>query len=297
MRFIDQFKKGQGNLGTYLLTLSIVIMTLIIGQTFVEVIAIQKFGYSLIDIPENADLNIALSLLLLPFGFVLVALMLCIKYLHKRSILSVFTARESFDWRRFLFSFVVWGGIMVVFLVISMLTDNKIEWNFDWTSFFPLLLVSIFILPIQTTAEEVLFRGYLFQGFGQSFKKAWISILITGVLFGMLHWANPEVAKIGDILVVFYVLTGVFLGIVTHMDDGLELSMGYHAVNNIFAALVLTNDWQAFQTNAMFIDHADPVFGWDSIITLLVLQPLLLLLFARKYKWSNWKKKLFQSSN
>lgn len=36
------------------------------------------------------------------------------------------------------------------------------------------------------------------------------------------------------------------------MDDGLELSMGYHAINNIFAALILTNEWQAFQTDALF---------------------------------------------
>ena len=294
MRFIDQFKKGQGNAGTYLLTLSIVIMALIIGQTFVEIVANTVLHYSLINIPTNADLNVTLSLLLVPFGFALIALILCVKHLHKRSILSVFTSRNFFDWKRFFFAFSLWGGFMSLFLVVSMASGDSIEWSFSWSAFLPLFFVSLFLLPIQTTTEEVLFRGYLFQGFGQLFKKAWLSILVTGLLFGLLHWSNPEVAKIGDVLLLFYILTGIFLGIVTHMDDGIELSMGYHAVNNIFAALILTNDWQAFQTNALLIDHSDPIFGWDSILTLFVLQPLMLFLFSKKYKWENWKQKLLK---
>jgi len=109
-----------------------------------------------------------------------------------------------------------------------------------------------------------------------------------------LHWANPEVAKIGDILLVFYISTGIFFGILTQMDDGLELGMGYHAVNNIFASIILTNNWQAFQTDALFVDYSAPSFGPELYLTLLVLQPLLLILFAKIYKWKNWKEKLFQ---
>jgi hypothetical protein len=76
------------------------------------------------------------------------------------------------------------------------------------------------------------------------------------------------------------------------MDDGLELSMGYHAINNLFAAIVVSNEWQVFQTDALFIDHAKPSFGWDAILTISCLQPLLLIYFAKKYRWTNWKAKL-----
>ena len=76
------------------------------------------------------------------------------------------------------------------------------------------------------------------------------------------------------------------------MDDGIELSMGYHAVNNIFASLILTNDWQAFHTDAMYIDRSEPIFGMESFLTILVLQPLLIILFSKVYRWKNWKKKL-----
>ena len=108
-----------------------------------------------------------------------------------------------------------------------------------------------------------------------------------------MHGANPEVDKIGQVLLVFYIANGVFLGLLVLMDEGLELSMGYHAVNNIFAALIVTNDWQAFHTDALFIDQNPPDFGMESMLTLLVVQPLLLILFSKKYKWKNWKEKLF----
>jgi hypothetical protein len=53
---------------------------------------------------------------------------------------------------------------------------------------------------------------------------------------------------------------------------------------------MITNNWQAFQTDAVFIDTATPTFGIDSILTLVIIQPLFLLLLSKMYKWNNWKK-------
>ncbi len=294
MTFLEQANKDKNsNGGTYVLTVAIAFTALVVGQLFSELLANNFFGYSLANIPDSADLNIALALLLLPFSFLLLALILCIKFLHKRPVLTLFTTRKSFDWKRFVFAFLLWGSLMGIALLISILNGQDIVFQFDAAKFIPLFFVSILIMPIQTTAEEVFFRGYLFQVFGKVLKKGWIAIILTGVLFGLLHWANPEVAKIGDILLVFYIGTGIFFGVLTHMDDGIELGMGYHAVNNIFASIILTNSWQAFQTDALFVDNSPPSFGVELYLTLFVLQPLLLFVFSKVYKWKNWKQKLF----
>ena len=88
-------------------------------------------------------------------------------------------------------------------------------------------------------------------------------------------------------------MNGIFLGLIRLMDGGLELTMGYHAVNNIFAALIVTNNWQSFHTDALFIDKSLPTFGMENILILVLIQPLLLFLFSKRYKWTNWKEKLF----
>jgi hypothetical protein len=113
--------------------------------------------------------------------------------------------------------------------------------------------------------------------------------MASGILFGLMHSANPEIEILGPVAMVYYVLTGIFLGVLAWKDNGIELSMGYHAVNNIFSSLILTNDWQAFQTDALFKDFNPPSLGWDSLITIFMVQPLLILVFGKIYGWK-WKR-------
>ncbi|MDC1186818.1 hypothetical protein N8079_03230 [Crocinitomicaceae bacterium] len=70
-----------------------------------------------------------------------------------------------------------------------------------------------------------------------------------------------------------------------HVDNGLELTIGYHFANNIFAAIVLTTNWQAFQTDALFMDTTPPVLGWEIFLSLFLFQPLFFFYFNKKYKW------------
>ncbi len=283
----------------YVLTLSIVILAVLSIGSFPLLIALQSKSIDLTTLNENTDYvalfgaNAFLSFNLFPFIVGFFVLLVCVKLIHRHTIQSLFTSRLSFDWKRFFFSFSIWGGVMSVLLLISIYTVGNIDWNFNPLTFFMLLLIALFILPIQTSFEEILFRGYLFRGFRHALKKGVFTVLITGILFGSLHFANPEVQHLGYTVLIFYIMNGVFLGLIVLMDDGLELSLGYHAANNIFAVIIVTNKWQAFTTDALFMDNNPPSFGMDNILTLVIIQPLLILLFARKYKWSNWKEKLF----
>ena len=246
------------------------------------------------ELSKAIGLNNFFIILLLPFVAAFISLLICYRFIHEKNILQLFTIRETFDWKRFFYSFTLWGSILLIFLLISFYTNNFIFWNYNPSTFLGLVMISLFILPIQTTFEEILFRGYIFQLIGGAFRRGWLCVLISGVLFGLMHGTNPEVDKIGNILLVFYIVTGLFLGLVVLMDEGLELTMGYHAVNNIFAAIVITNDWQAFHTDALFIDKTSPEFGIENIITLIFIQPLLLFVFSRKYKWEGWKERLLK---
>jgi hypothetical protein len=121
-----------------------------------------------------------------------------------------------------------------------------------------------------------------------------IPLVLTSVVFGLLHISNPEIEQLGYILLVYYIGTGFFLGIMTLMDEGLELAIGFHAANNLFTALLVTADWTAFQTYSVLKDVSDPTaatFG-DVFIPVFVMFPILLFILGRVYKWSNWKEKL-----
>ena len=66
-----------------------------------------------------------------------------------------------------------------------------------------------------------------------------------------------------------------------------------NAINNIIAALFITTDWTVLQTDALYIDTSEPLMGLDMFLPFLVLYPLVFFILSKKYKWTNWKDKIF----
>ena len=189
--------------------------------------------------------------------------------------------------------FFVWGILAVVMTYISiLLAPENFTWNFNAVPFFILVAISVVFIPFQTSFEELLFRGYFMQGIGILVKNRWVPLLVTSLVFGILHGTNPEVAKLGQSIMIFYIGTGLFFGIVTLMDEGTEIALGLHAINNITAAFFVTTDWTVFQTDALYIDTSEPSVTWEMFLPVFILYPLMLFLFSKKYGWTNWKEKL-----
>ena len=240
------------------------------------------------------DKNLFLFLMILTFIFGLIALILGVKFIHRRTFRSLVTSRKSVDFKRFWFGFISWGIIALIVIIIEIfLSPENYVWNFNPVPFFTLVVVSCLFLPFQTSFEELLFRGYFMQGLGILVKNRWFPLLLTSVCFGLLHGANPEVEKLGPVSMVFYIGTGFFYGITTLMDEGTELALGLHASNNIVAAFLVTTDWMVFRTDALYVDVSSPAIGIDMYLGVFVVYPVLLVMFSKKYQWKNWKIKLF----
>ena len=238
------------------------------------------------------DSNVGLVYMILPFVGGLIALLVSVKYIHKQSLVNLTTRREKIDWKRVRFSFLVWMAIIVSFVLIQLLVaPESLVLNFQWKPFLILLVIGGVLIPIQTSFEEYVFRGYLMQSMGEFSRNRWFPLLFTSVVFGVLHISNPEVAKLGYGLMAYYIGTGFFLGIITLMDDGMELSLGFHAANNLISALLVTADWQVFQTYSVFKDIAEPNLI-TAIVPSMVLFPIMIFVYAKKYGWTRWKQRL-----
>ena len=175
-----------------------------------------------------------------------------------------------------------------------MMPENY-EINFNLKPFLILTLISFLLFPIQASSEEYFFRGYLMQNIGVISKNRWLPLIITSTAFGLVHAGNPEVAELGNMIFVYYIGSGLFAGIMTLMDDGMELALGWHAANNMVAALLVTADWTALQTHSILKDVSNPESMplTDVLIPVLFFFPLVLVIFSKKYGWTNWEDKLF----
>lgn len=243
---------------------------------------------------EQLGSNVVLISLLFPLAIGLFVVWGWVYLVNQQSLVSLTTSRKKVDFKRILFSFGVWSAITVILTLIGVyLAPDDYVFNFKLGPFITLFIIGIILIPMQTSFEEYLFRAHFMQGLGILAKNRWLPLFVTSILFGLMHAANPEVEKLGMGIMVYYIGTGLFLGILTLMDEGLELALGFHAANNLTAALLLTSDWSAFQTNSIFLDVSSPTLGWDVFIPVLVIYPALLIVFAKVYKWKNWNFKLF----
>ena len=242
---------------------------------------------------QSLDSNLSLFLMMLSFVFGFIGLILVVKYFHKKSLLEITTSRKKVDWSRVFFSFTLWTIFTIIStIVINYMNPGSLIWNFKPVPFALLFIIATVLIPIQTSTEEYVFRGYLMQGFANLSLNKWFPLLMTSLIFGSMHVLNPEVDKIGYWVLVYYIGTGLFLGILTLMDEGLELALGFHAANNLITALLVTSDWTAIQTNSLFKDTTSPGGMWEIFIPVFIIFPLLLIIFSKKYQWTNWKEKL-----
>jgi hypothetical protein len=241
-----------------------------------------------------AKSNLYLLLILLTFIGGFIALIFVIKYIHKQTLTQLTTSRKKIDWGRFFFGFGLIATLSIVTTVLDFYSnpENYVV-QFELIPFLIMLVIVVTLIPIQTSFEEFFFRGYLMQGVGIAAKNKWLPLLITSVIFGGLHFFNPEVEKIGNIAMVYYIGTGFFLGIITLMDEGMEISLGFHAGTNLIIALLVTSDWTVFQTNSILLDLSDPGAGIEVVLPVFILYPILLAIMAWKYKWTHWREKLF----
>ncbi|GAA3606304.1 lysostaphin resistance A-like protein [Flavivirga amylovorans] len=302
--YISQAFKGLHEWWRYIIGSIIVVIAVVMGQipfTIAVLYKAFKEGGDITNLDQTAMMgllepNLNLFLMLISFAIGLVGLLLVTKHLHKLSFKHLTTSRKKIDWKRFWFIFFLWGIVSSSFVLIDYyLSPEDYVFNFKLVPFLILSVIAIVLVPLQTSFEEYLFRGYLMQGIGVIVKNKWIPLFTTSIVFGLLHIANPEVEKLGYVIMVYYIGTGLVLGIMTLMDEGMELALGFHAANNLFTALLVTADWTAFQTHSIFKDMSDPeTMGFMEIFfPVFVVFPILLFILSKKYNWTNWKEKLF----
>lgn len=298
--FLEQGIKPQNKFWLYLIGSVLIIIASFIGQipfsiavfyrSFVKKEAFPSDNAAIMNMFEP---NITLFLIMISFAFALVGIYFVVKYLHRQTFLSVTTSRKKIDWKRIRFSFILWSFFSVLsFLAVYFKSPENFIWNFKPVPFLILVVLGSILIPIQTSTEEYVFRGYLMQGFANLAHNIWFPLMMTSLIFGSMHVFNPEVAKMGYVIMVYYIGTGLFLGVITLMDEGMELALGFHAANNLIGALLVTSDWSVFQTHSLFKDTSEPSAGLDVILPVVVIYPVLLFIFSKKYKWNNWKEKL-----
>jgi uncharacterized protein len=234
------------------------------------------------------DRNIMLMLVLFPFIVGLATYMFLIKPMHSKVFINTITSNGSIRWKRVIISGGVWMILMAVYLFVYIGFDpSNFVINNKSSSLVVLSVVSFLLIPFQAAFEEVIFRGYLMQGFTLLLPYRLFPVIVTSTLFALMHSLNPEVKEYGFLSVMPQYLTfGMIFGILTILDDGIEAALGAHAANNIFLCIMVTQDSSALQTSALYKQLS--FHPWIELGGLIISGIVLIMVLKKIFRWNDF---------
>lgn len=258
--FIDLAKQGKNEWWRYLLSLALI---LIFPLTVAIIVVIMSGALGQTNGPSTGKSPIISLIELSGFDAALIiGIFFAVLVIHKRPFLTIITPNVSVDWKKIGKSF----GLFFILVALATVVDYLLNpttylFRLNPERFLFFAPVALVLTPIQTTAEELLFRGYLLQSMALLTKNRATLVIASGLLFMGPHLANPEMAVGFWPMAFYYFLVGGILTIITLRSNSLEMAIGIHAAINLFAALIVNYANSALETESIFYcTEIEPVF-------------------------------------
>lgn len=160
--------------------------------------------------------------------------------IYGRPALTAITGAQRFSFATFALGAGVWAGLMIVSTGLSYtLNPELFTWTFNVEMFVPAVLVGLIFLPIQTGAEELLFRSFITQTFSRVTNSKLAIIVISSVMFAIPHLPNPEAQAKPFAAIVAYGAIGWAFTASAISFGKLEIAMGAHFFNNFFSLFIV----------------------------------------------------------
>jgi membrane protease YdiL (CAAX protease family) len=290
LSFLDQVRLGKTDWFRYFFGLFLILFFwFILGSLFVAAPIVWAMADGNPDTAVNLETGFVTGIdpllnyiaLNLSFGTMIIGVFLTVKFVHGRPFRSLVTPARKLNWRRLGQGFGLWLLLVALASGVEYLLHPEIYTIvFDARRFWPFALVVLLLTPMQTTAEELLFRGYLLQATGHLSRNFWVLALINGFLFMVPHLGNPELVASAILLPLFYLSFGAIFAFITLRDNSAELAIGAHAANNLYSALFANYANSALQTESIFL-----VTELDAVFALISFWVMALIFYAVLLGW------------
>jgi membrane protease YdiL (CAAX protease family) len=195
---------------------------------------------------------------------------------------ALITTRERISTRRILHGFIAMSALVIPLSAIDLfLNGDDYRYTFDFALFWPYLIVALTLLPVQTTAEEFFFRGWLLRWNASGAWPIWAVTALNASLFALPHMLNPEVKDYYLLAFLYFSSMGAMLTLATLRDKSMEVAIGAHFANNLIAGVLVSYQDSALPSAALFMSGELDWLG--STVTAIVMVPIFLWLTkARK---------------
>jgi len=196
--------------------------------------------------------NLALlSCFIVPF----ILIPLITHWLHQRPTWSVAMPEFKIKYDHLFAGFFISLFVGIVYsFVFDALGVLDVKYNgMNWNDYIPLFFIGGIGLFIQTSTEELMFRGYLSQFMCRVFNNPVFIITIPSLIFASLHIGN--IAKFNGSLytMIPYFISSYLYGWAAYKSGSLWMPIGLHWSNNFSGMLLIGANGDKLKTVAPFV--------------------------------------------
>ncbi|MBP5261182.1 MAG: CPBP family intramembrane metalloprotease [Clostridiales bacterium] len=196
-------------------------------------------------------------------GIVIVVLVFCF-FVEKPIFKSFFPARRGGLAGNTIKEFLIgllWGFLMNGSCILIAWLHGDL--HFSVGKFMPVYLIVTFIcVVIQSSAEEMVTRGYIYQAHADRYP-IWFAVLANSLVFGALHLSNPGVTWLS---IVEIVMSGISLSLVVYVRKSLWMAFGCHAMWNFTQSILfgLPNSGIVSEGSFLHLEAASDSIFYDT---------------------------------
>ena len=209
--------------------------------TFMMIICGQIMG-GLVEVPfthliQN-DSTGYWSTFFMYFGFIGTWIVFVVEFLivkKDRPILkTLWTAPKGNNIKYLGLGFLI-GFVLNIICAIVAVLNKDISLHYDSFNFIKLLLLFIAVF-IQSSAEEMVCRGFIFQRLRRGYRHPAVAIILNSLLFTSMHLFNPGASVISMTAVL---AAGLLFSLMVYYMDSIWCAMAAHTAWNFTQNLIL----------------------------------------------------------
>lgn len=129
--------------------------------------------------------------------------------------------------------------LMVLMFLCTIALDPTVSPRLTVMALLPWLPLAILALLIQTSAEELVFRGYIMAQLAARFSHPMIWLGLPAIVFGLLHYDSSSYGAQAWIVCAATALFALIAGDLTARTGNLGAAIALHFANNFFAMVLI----------------------------------------------------------
>ena len=227
-----------------------------------------------------------------PFFAMALGLVVSARLLMRTRLKTIATDKEKFDFPLALLCGVLYASVCFLFLIVNSIARSD-DYRFSLQDIPQKLLLLPFVLlitPLQTTSEEFLLRclpvRVFSRGtFSRNHKQVLVISGLSALFFCLPHLSNQELTFGSNAAAVlsYYLLFGFAGTYLSMRTGGFEVSMGIHAANNLFIALICNYEHSSLPSLPL-VKSSGPIGTWGEVMQLAIAMTCILLFLKWKGK-------------